>query len=87
MSASATAAAIGLQIGADDKQAIKALADLVKNLDVLEAKATTVSGELRDLAVDGLEKVTFGAGRAAVSTAKWGLGLGRSCPLPPPLSA
>ena len=76
MSAAGTAAAIGLQIGADDKQAIKALADLVKNLDVLEAKATTVSGELRDLAVDGLEKVTFGAGRAAVSTAKWGLGLG-----------
>ena len=76
MSAAGTAAAIGLQIGADDKQAIKALADLIKNLDVLEAKATTVSGELRDLAVDGLEKVTFGAGRAAVSTAKWGLGLG-----------
>ncbi len=76
MSAASTAAAIGLQIGADDKQAIKALADLVKNLDVLEAKATTVSGELRDVTVDGLEKVTFGVGRAAVSTAKWGLGLG-----------
>ena len=76
MSAASTAAAIGLQIGADDKQAIKALADLVKNLDVLEAKASTVSGELRDMAVDGLEKVTFGVGRAAVSTAKWGLGLG-----------
>ena len=76
MSAASTAAAIGLQIGADDKQAIRALADLVKNLDVLEAKATGVSSELHDLAIDGLEKVTFGAGRAAVSTAKWGLGLG-----------
>ncbi len=76
MSAAATAAAIGIQIGADDKQAIRALAGLVKNLDVLEAKATSVSSELRDLAIDGLEKVTFGVGRAAVSTAKWGIGLG-----------
>ena len=76
MSAASTAATIGLQIGADDKQAVKALTDLMKNLGMVEAKASGVSSELRDLAVDGFEKMAAGAGKAAVNTAKWGLGLG-----------
>ena len=76
MSAAATAAAIGLQITADDKQAIKALADLMQKLTGLEGKASGVSAELQDMATDGLGKIASNAGKAAASTAKWGLGLG-----------
>ncbi len=76
MSAAKTAAAIGLTITADEKQATKALAALNASMGGLQTKSAGLASYLSDLTVDGLEKLTFGLGRAAVSTAKWGVGLG-----------
>ena len=82
MSTNATAAAIGIKVTADPKQAEKALGELDKQIGGLGKKPgryATEFGELRDLAgkgVDGLEKLTNGFGRAAVGATKFGVGLG-----------
>ena len=76
MSAASTAASIGLNITANNAQANSGIASLRSQLKGLVDDAAEAGGVLRDVAVDGLEKLTFGLGRAAVSTAKWGVGLG-----------
>ena len=82
MSTNATAAAIGIKITADPKPAEKSIAELEKKIGSFGKKPgryATELDELRGLAskgVDGLEKLTWGFGRASVSAAKFGVGLG-----------